>query len=88
MIIEGLRYKINKIEVRNFVLSNKGAMEALLKGNYSYPRTRNVTEYYITARRYDENFHRVLVLTKSEFDKLFPNMVDKEFPERKLPNQE
>lgn len=72
MLINGLRYKIKEVVRRDFELTNKGCIEAHLKGNFSYPWKRSATEWYVKARRCDEDWDRVLVFTDSEFKKLFP----------------
>ena len=72
MLISGIRYKIKNIRKREFELSNKGCIESHLKGNFDYPWKRNVVEYYVTAKRHDEGFDRVLVFSEPDFKSLFP----------------
>lgn len=75
MLISGLRYEIKDIKRRDWRETNPFTMVRLLRGEPNLSLTHPMSEWYITVRRYDEDFDRVLVMTKNEFRKYFPNKV-------------
>lgn len=72
MLIGNSRYWVKAIRKREFEITNKGAIQAHLQGDFHYPWKRLIVEYYVTAQMYSEVLDRTLVFTESEFKKLFP----------------
>jgi hypothetical protein len=72
MLIYGNRYSVLGFEKKEFELTNKGMMQAHLKGNKDYPWKRSVTEYRVRVKMQSESFERTLVFDESEYKRLFP----------------